>query len=572
MNQELNLLFESDQLERQDAIDHGTSAFLALQDRDRERRRRAEIIIATTGLQTPQDYYHAAMIFMHGESGDDAWRAYMFASHAANDSYRPARWLSAAAYDRWLVYQGKPQKFGTQIVLDGRRFRLCDVDPATKDAERAEWDVPPLEEMRRRAEVLSRTKTKPSLDEGSKRLIETDKQRWDSLSREESYSSRTADGTKSPGSLPLECGKPQPFALLFAEDVPAQHLRPPPGYDITQGLARLLGRGGATGRRDTVLIISSSADLHVDAVALEVARRGAPVRRLVWPQCRLSLRIGGGLKKGGISQLALPSDDVALEEVKSVWLRSADLLFERPAEGAGDVDEFMRRETDAVFRGLCSGLDTALWVSHPNAIQAANNKMDQLRLAESMDLAVPKTLVTNDPKQAREFFDECNGNMVLKTFTGWLGPVSRRPRAVYTSRILPEHLEQLDRVSQLPCLFQEYVPKDVEVRVTIIGKRVFAAEIHSQLSPISKDDWRRYDLANTPYTAAQLPAAVEDACLRILEHYGLAFGAIDMIRRPDGTYVFLELNPNGQWLWIQELTRLPLVEAMVDLLVVGASQ
>jgi glutathione synthase/RimK-type ligase-like ATP-grasp enzyme len=569
MNQELLSLFSSDQLERQDFPAHGTPAFLALQDRDRERRRRVNTIVATEGLDVPADYYHAAMVLLHGESSDEIWRAYTLASHAAKNNYRPARWLSAAAYDRWLMYQGRPQMFGTQIVPDGHRFRLWDVDQATTDADRAAWDVPPLGEMGECAEELSRTKPLPAPDRAPAWLKEAIR-RWDARTPEDP-NSRAGEGAER-GNPPSSAGSgPGPLPLLFAEEVPAKHLQPPPGYDITHALARLLGRAGVTGQRDKVLILASSTDPHADAVALELAGRGSPVRRLTWPRCRLSLRMGADLSRGGASLIESPADDLALDEVKSVWLRSTDLLFDRTNEDHDDVDAFMRRESDAVFKGLCSLLDSAFWVSHPNAIQAANNKLDQLQVAASLGLIVPRTLVTNDPQQARDFYDECSGDMILKTFTGWLGPISQSPRAVYTTRVLPEHLADFDRVHELPCLFQEYVPKDVELRITVIGERVFAAEIHSQRSPVSKDDWRRYDLANTPYCAAQLPVEIETACRRILGHYGLSFGAIDMIRRPDGAYVFVELNPNGQWLWIQDLTHLPLVEAMADLLAGGSA-
>jgi hypothetical protein len=67
-----------------------------------------------------------------------------------------ARWLTAAAYDRWLMYQGKPQKYGTNYVTDGVRHRLWDVDPATMDTERAAWDVPSLAEQLRKAEEATR--------------------------------------------------------------------------------------------------------------------------------------------------------------------------------------------------------------------------------------------------------------------------------------------------------------------------------------------------------------------------------------------------------------------------------
>jgi len=92
------------------------------------------------------------------QEADDYWRAHELARKGADLGHRGARWLAAAAYDRWLMRQGKPQKYGTQYVPDGERWRLWEDDPATTDEERKEWCVPPLAEAIRRAEEMTRTR------------------------------------------------------------------------------------------------------------------------------------------------------------------------------------------------------------------------------------------------------------------------------------------------------------------------------------------------------------------------------------------------------------------------------
>lgn len=157
MHQELQKLFQQDQADRTGRHpDTGT--------RDGARRQQIEALIAAGALQAPEDYYHAAMIYQHAfhpvvtigpnkevvavsadeESVRCVWRAHELALRAADQGYTPARWLAAAAYDRWLEGQGKPQKYGTQSLGD----KLWQIDPATSDAERAAWDVKPLAELR----------------------------------------------------------------------------------------------------------------------------------------------------------------------------------------------------------------------------------------------------------------------------------------------------------------------------------------------------------------------------------------------------------------------------------------
>jgi hypothetical protein len=156
MNEELKKLYDADMYEHKHVPTHGTPAYRALRERDRQRRLEVGQMIDAVSLETAEDFFHAARIFQHGDTSDDAWKAHQLALQSVELGHRPARWLAAAAYDRWLMYQGKPQKYGTQYVSDGKRQRLWDVDPVTTDPERAEWDVPNLAEQLRKAEEATR--------------------------------------------------------------------------------------------------------------------------------------------------------------------------------------------------------------------------------------------------------------------------------------------------------------------------------------------------------------------------------------------------------------------------------
>ena len=156
MNDELLALYNADREERVDQPRMGTPEYTAMRDRDKQRRLRAATILSALEEPEAADLYHAALLFQHGDTPEDAWRAYMLAREATERGDERARWLTAAAYDRWLMYQGKPQKYGTQYVHDGIRHRLWDVNPDTTDAERAAWNVPPLAEQLRKAEEATR--------------------------------------------------------------------------------------------------------------------------------------------------------------------------------------------------------------------------------------------------------------------------------------------------------------------------------------------------------------------------------------------------------------------------------
>lgn len=165
MQPELRNLFDADRRERQPHPRVGSPEYVTLRARDAERRQRVSELLAQGSVSTGEDYYHAALIFQHGDAVDEIAQARSCALKAAELGHAPARWLAAAALDRWLMYQGKPQKFGTNIVPDGTRQRVWDVDPSTTDAEREAWDVPPIAEMERRAAQVGRNEPMPPMND-----------------------------------------------------------------------------------------------------------------------------------------------------------------------------------------------------------------------------------------------------------------------------------------------------------------------------------------------------------------------------------------------------------------------
>ncbi len=150
-NQELEAICEADQQDRKGDISPG------LVERDRARRKRVEELVAAKALHTKEDYFHAALVFQHGEELADYWQAHELAKKASKLGHRSGRWLAAAALDRWLMVQGKSQKYGTQYRSDSGRWELWQVDPNTTDAERAEWNVPPIAKALERTAEMNRT-------------------------------------------------------------------------------------------------------------------------------------------------------------------------------------------------------------------------------------------------------------------------------------------------------------------------------------------------------------------------------------------------------------------------------
>lgn len=319
-----------------------------------------------------------------------------------------------------------------------------------------------------------------------------------------------------------------------------------------------------------IVIVTNREDYTADYLILELQRRQIDYVRFNVEDFPQHARIAWSLRGGKLDgYFEFPKRRVDFSEIKSIWYRRP--VPPVPSSGITDSTnfEFAATESQAALDGLWRSLD-CFWVSHPDNLRRAEIKLYQLKVATGLGFEIPATIVTNDPTEARSFYQDQVGSVIYKPLQR-----SRLIRGddvslIYSNPVGPQDFESLDRVLYAPVLLQKYVPKDVEIRATVIGGQVLTVEIHSQDIPESRHDWRRGDTASLRHQAHQLPKDTEAKCVTLVDTLGLAFGAIDLIKTPDGEYVFLEINPNGQWAWIQQLCpEIPLRETLVDLLVRG---
>ncbi|MFI1394192.1 hypothetical protein [Streptomyces sp. NPDC020681] len=214
-------------------------------------------------------------------------------------------------------------------------------------------------------------------------------------------------------------------------------------------------------------------------------------------------------------------------------------------------------ETGQALNGLFHSPDCT-WVNPPALDWIAHHKPYQWEMARRIGLTLPRTLVTNRTEIARRFIQETGvGRTVFKAFIA-------SPDAWRETRLVrTEDLASLGAVRYAPVIFQEFVP-GADLRVTVVGDRVFAAEIDSSETSYPVD--MRMVVHEAPVRPVTLPAALTDSLLRFMRSLGLVYGAIDLRRRPDGEYVFFEVNPAGQWLFVEERTGLPITEEVASLL------
>lgn len=128
--------------------------------------------------------------------------------------------------------------------------------------------------------------------------------------------------------------------------------------------------------------------------------------------------------------------------------------------------------------------------------------------------------------------------------------------AVFTTKLEAEVMNDLSDAALSPTIYQEFLPKVYDIRVTIVGRKLFAVSIDSQSDPSATIDWRKTENSSLPHSPIELPEPLPRSLQELMSRLSLSYGAIDLVLTPDGRYVFLEINPNGQWLWIDEMLSL----------------
>ena len=319
--------------------------------------------------------------------------------------------------------------------------------------------------------------------------------------------------------------------------------------------------------REAVLLLTHSGDFYtVDLVAQALARmRVRPIRfntDLFPSLVKLSARAGD---ERAAHLFTEAGDQISADEVRAVWARK---LW--PPRMANDLDERYRSmcvtESAAALEGFLDALHSARWVNNPDRERDAENKQRQLRLAARAGLRVPRTLVTNDPAAARQFFAETEGQTVAKLLRPLTVSMEADKPFVYTNRVREEDLAGAEALRHSPMVFQELIAKACEMRVACVAGEAFAGALDATGTARGHMDWRRAAPEECRWQKAQLPAEVASSLQVLMSELGLVLGAVDLICTPSGEYVFLEVNPSGEWGMLERDLDLPISEAIAKAL------
>jgi len=307
----------------------------------------------------------------------------------------------------------------------------------------------------------------------------------------------------------------------------------------------------------TVLILSHVQDVHAQAVMSALAARSARAELIDLSEfptrLALSLAFEGGRRRFQLCRRGGGTLD--LDSVAAVWWRRPQPF--RPPAGMDQAGrKLVLSESATAFQGVYQALD-AFWINEPARDAVASHKPYQLALAQAIGLDIPPTLMTNDVEEAKAFWRRHDGKVIYKQFFAL--PTAWRE----TRRLKPEDEAQADAVAHAPVIFQQHVPAVADLRVTAVAGEFFAAATDVRNADYPQDV--RMNLA-AKYAPHDLPPEVSAKLLELMHRLGLVYGAIDLRLTPEGRYVFLEINPAGQFLYVEYATGQPIAAALAKAL------
>ena len=311
--------------------------------------------------------------------------------------------------------------------------------------------------------------------------------------------------------------------------------------------------------KPTVLIFTHWFDPTADHVVAALHRRGADIARFDAADFPANVSATGRLDESWDVTISISDRAVQLADVRGAYYRRPTMFGCHLDDGSEQT--WAQAEARAGLGGLL--LASVPWMNHPHHSGYANYRTVQLMAARLTGLLVPPTLITNEPGQARAFATE-HGELIYKPMTH-VSPGGGQ--LLYATPICARDLdgENGDAIAGTMHLLQRRIRANYAVRLTMVDSRVFAAAIYAH-SHAASIDWRS-DYDALTYEPIEPPSEVVDRVRSMMARLKLRFGALDFLVTAGGEWYFLEVNPNGQWAWIEQETRLPISEAIADALV-----
>ncbi|UAA38829.1 hypothetical protein KIH87_00165 [Paraneptunicella aestuarii] len=305
-----------------------------------------------------------------------------------------------------------------------------------------------------------------------------------------------------------------------------------------------------------VLISTILQDLHADAVKWALQK---------YYETECKIWVNSDIPKHqtlSISNLHQNELEVFSNGANNVNFKDFDVIWSRRFYVQKISKEYEETDRHIAYKNLEETLNGALsvangnafWINNHTSAMNAENKISQLQKAQQLGFHLPKTLISNDADEVLSFIESQNDKVIYKPLAYMDWRIKDYALKVFSSLVSSADFTSKEDIQSCPAIYQSYENKKLELRVIVMGSTCQAVAIDSQSHESSQIDWRLGDLEDKrpELSTFTLPDDMVQKCISLTHSLGLAYSAIDLILKPDGTFIFLEINPMGQFLWIEE--------------------
>ncbi|WP_166962098.1 MvdC/MvdD family ATP grasp protein [Yeosuana marina] len=313
-----------------------------------------------------------------------------------------------------------------------------------------------------------------------------------------------------------------------------------------------------------VLIFTYREDPHSSAVIAELNKLDVNYTEIcneIFPFSEsFDILFSDSLKGKIISE----HNNIEIKNISAIWCRRILEVENTYGYNREDISfiNFERKQTINGFFSIYPGFI----LCNPVYVKIAQNKILQLKRARFFGLKIPNTLISSNYKSIVDFKKKNNSRIIYKPHRLALFNVNNVDVASYVKILDDSYFAQKESFETTTGIYQEYIEKKAELRATVVGNEVFCCKMDTQASNETKYDFRKYDFDNVNHTRFELDNEIKRLLVKLVSSFNLYYASIDLILTLNNEIVFLDLNPNGQWLWTEKLANLPISKAIAKLL------
>jgi glutathione synthase/RimK-type ligase-like ATP-grasp enzyme len=323
-----------------------------------------------------------------------------------------------------------------------------------------------------------------------------------------------------------------------------------------------ISKKGNSSTSPKVLILTKKIDIESDLLGIQFLKNGIDYIKITEEDIPLNFHFEFKVGKFNDFILHIRNRKVNLKEIKIVLFRYFDLKFLNYYSGAIHQMYFVQQWYQA-FNCIQLALD-ALWINNPQRTFDAENRLNQLLSAQNIGFSTPETLITNEKAAAKKFFKRFSKSTIVKVLHHHEIYLNQRSYRFLTNNIETNHLSKFDELTYAPVIFQKKIENNSEIRVTVINDKTFCCRISTTQEKHNFSDLHKIKEKELIFSEINIGKKLEKLCINLNRILGLLVSSIDFVQGKNGELYFLEINPIGDWNWIEKHTNLPITKSVFD--------